>query len=156
MDQPNGYNPHTHYQAELPPNIAQNQNLIYMQNHYATQLQPKMHQQQQHKQPGGPNRIYQQTNANTYATTQPAHFLPDFENHRVSNNSNQSDHIIQERNNQIYSSTNPSTGSMVRSGQYENGKSSFGGKPSILNCPLPAIPSDDKCDKERMHSTMSR
>lgn len=65
-----------------------------------------------------------------------------------------------ERDKQIYrcSTMRPSMGG----GRYENGKSSFGTtKPTIMNCPLPAIPTEDSSTgdgerKEKSHYGMSR
>lgn len=152
--------------------IAQNhQNMIYVQNHLQMQRNHEQHQQQQQSDP---NRIYLQTDSsytypNQTAAAAAAPLQRDFENTNPNRsfNHHQTDgggSIYERGDKQIYrcSTLKPSTGNMVRGGgggQYENGKSSFGAKPSILNFPLPAIPIGDTGEserKEKVQYAMSR
>lgn len=158
-------------QSQSPPNVApQNQHPIYSQNHYST------HQQMQQQMPSQAHRIYQQHQQqpqNPYGTTmrrnpasqphqpQPPQVPRNYDNPSIPS-SNQMDGALYERDKQIYrcSTMRPSTGN-VSGGRYENGKSSFGAKPSILNCPLPAIPTEgngdvDRKNVDKSHYGMSR
>lgn len=145
----NNYKHYNVASAQQVDPFAQNQNIINMQNNYTTHLQ---------NQQLGTNRIYQRNNDNAYSTqkTQNSH---DTCNQMIPS-SHQSNGTVQERDKTIYRcfTMRPSTGNMVRCGQYSSGQSSFASKPAILSCPLPQIPIDN-CDlnnKEKVQYSISR
>lgn len=177
------YQSQAQYQQQPPPSSGTTQR-IYQQNPYGTTMRraPPSHAGNHSQPPQLPpngNGVHPAAagagNAAAGAGGQPRSLPVDSPSIP---SSNAIDGAMYERDKQIYrcSTMRPSTNGSA--GRYENGKSTFGNggggiKPSILNCPLPAIPTEaaggdatatptptatvyDRTKADKSHYSMSR
>lgn len=140
------YQSQAQFQQQQPPLPSGATQRIYQQNPYGTTMRrapPSAAAHGHNGQPAPPNGNGVHPAA-AGANGQPRSLPVDSPSIP---SSNAIDGAMYERDKQIYrcSTMRPSTNGGAGTGRYENGKSTFGGggmKPSILNCPLPAIPTE--------------